>query len=287
MKRPKNGSPWRTPVSVRLTVVARTLTRTSLSLGTGRSTSASRRTSGGPYLSKTTALISSRPSGSRARLRGQACQVLGVPANVVKLAWPRPAALPRTRQKPCKSGIQRTGPRPVTSVQPVAAAVTGRSQCGGPQSAAGNEYSSRRGRKSAVPHRGRAHRARATAATWCQAAGHFPVLAVPGWLPIPRPQATPSPGVAHRGGPPGPGARGRLPQDVDRPGDHQPQDGQGSGRLHGHGRLGPPGERHHIGRAERSGVGEAEIEVIKELGTPTWWGHNGVELFGESKVGEL
>src|SRR2546423_6958962 len=46
--------------SNRLTVVAWTLTRTSSSLGTGRSTSSSRRTSGGPYLSKTTALTSFR-----------------------------------------------------------------------------------------------------------------------------------------------------------------------------------------------------------------------------------
>src|SRR3984893_15051582 len=44
--------------SNRLTVVAWTLTRTSSSAGTGRSTSSSRRTSGGPYLSYTTALIS-------------------------------------------------------------------------------------------------------------------------------------------------------------------------------------------------------------------------------------
>src|SRR5262245_38996236 len=59
MNRLKNGWPRRTPVSVRFTVVARTLIRTSLSLGTGRWTSSSRRTSGGPYLSKATALISS------------------------------------------------------------------------------------------------------------------------------------------------------------------------------------------------------------------------------------
>src|SRR5438477_2259076 len=52
------SSALRRPASVRLTVVAWTLTRTSSSLDTGRSTSSSRRTSGGPYLSKTTALIS-------------------------------------------------------------------------------------------------------------------------------------------------------------------------------------------------------------------------------------
>src|SRR5919197_4615573 len=52
------NSALRSPQSVRLTVVAWILTRTSSSFGTGRSTSARRRTSGGPYLSWTTALIS-------------------------------------------------------------------------------------------------------------------------------------------------------------------------------------------------------------------------------------
>src|SRR5580704_16100380 len=60
-RRLMNGSPARIPQSVRLTVVARTLTRTSSGLGTGLATSSSRRTSGGPYLSQTTALISLSP----------------------------------------------------------------------------------------------------------------------------------------------------------------------------------------------------------------------------------
>src|SRR5207245_11750949 len=46
--------------SNRLTVAAWILRRTSSSLGTGRSTSSSRRTSGGPYLSWTTALMGFR-----------------------------------------------------------------------------------------------------------------------------------------------------------------------------------------------------------------------------------
>ena len=46
-----NGSAARRWQSVRLTVVAWILMRTSSSLGAGRSTSSSRRTSGGPYLS--------------------------------------------------------------------------------------------------------------------------------------------------------------------------------------------------------------------------------------------
>src|SRR2546421_1855840 len=58
--RPLRRLASRVAQSNRLTVVAWTLTRTSSSLGTGRSTSSSRRTSGGPYLSKTTALISFR-----------------------------------------------------------------------------------------------------------------------------------------------------------------------------------------------------------------------------------
>jgi hypothetical protein len=49
--RPANVSGPRKPVSVRFTDVAWTLTRTSFSFGSGRSTSSSRRTSGGPYLS--------------------------------------------------------------------------------------------------------------------------------------------------------------------------------------------------------------------------------------------
>src|SRR5438067_10202677 len=58
--RPLRRLASRVAQSNRLTVVAWTLTRTSSPLGTGRSTSSSRRTSGGPYLSKTTALISFR-----------------------------------------------------------------------------------------------------------------------------------------------------------------------------------------------------------------------------------
>src|ERR1700682_1221174 len=57
MARPLRRLASRVAVSHRLTVVAWTLTRTSVSLGTGRSTSSSRRTSGGPYRSKTTALM--------------------------------------------------------------------------------------------------------------------------------------------------------------------------------------------------------------------------------------
>ena len=56
--REKNGCGVRQPQSERLTVVAWIRTRISSSFGTGLSTSASRRTSGGPYLSWTIALMS-------------------------------------------------------------------------------------------------------------------------------------------------------------------------------------------------------------------------------------
>ena len=78
-KREMNDSALRSPQSLRLTVEAWILTRTSSSLGTGRSTSSSRSTSGGPYLSYTTALISS-PSvfsslPSRGRMASRSQQV--------------------------------------------------------------------------------------------------------------------------------------------------------------------------------------------------------------------
>src|SRR3990170_1258786 len=61
-KRQKNGWAARACVSVWVTVVARIRMRTSSSLGTGRSTSSTRRTSGGPYRSWTTAFMPSLPS---------------------------------------------------------------------------------------------------------------------------------------------------------------------------------------------------------------------------------
>src|ERR1039458_668337 len=72
--RAAKGVPPRSPVSVLLTVVAWTLTRTSSSLGTGCATSSRRSTSGGPYVSWTTALmrhhhLSRRASQPMVRLR--------------------------------------------------------------------------------------------------------------------------------------------------------------------------------------------------------------------------
>src|SRR3990172_1609982 len=60
-KRQKNGRAARAWVSVWVTVVAWIRMRTWSSPGTGRSTSSTRRTSGGPYRSWTTALMGSRP----------------------------------------------------------------------------------------------------------------------------------------------------------------------------------------------------------------------------------
>ena len=59
MRRVNGYSVLRKPVSVRVTVEAWTLTSTSSSFGAGRSTSVTRRTSGGPYRSWTTALMRS------------------------------------------------------------------------------------------------------------------------------------------------------------------------------------------------------------------------------------
>src|SRR6186997_2121413 len=96
-KREKNGSAARKPQSVRLTVVARTLTRTSSSFGFGRSISSTRRTSGGPYRSNTTAFIDSLPLVAAWRAVDRAALAPG-PSRAVKLGWspargtrPRPA----------------------------------------------------------------------------------------------------------------------------------------------------------------------------------------------------
>ena len=87
--REKNGSAARKPQSERVTEVAWTLTSTSSSFGTGRGTSSSRSTSGGPYRSWTTALMRSRPlfrPGSARRCRSSArCPRTGAPR-------PRPRA---------------------------------------------------------------------------------------------------------------------------------------------------------------------------------------------------
>ena len=69
------GLPARKPQSVRFTVVARTLTRTSLSFGVGFSTSEIRTTSGGPYLVRTAAFIYSSVYESRIFIRRP--QVIG------------------------------------------------------------------------------------------------------------------------------------------------------------------------------------------------------------------
>src|SRR5438874_6319741 len=73
-KRLMNGLPARTAQSDRVTVVACILTSTSCSLGTGCSTSSIRRTSGAPYLSKTTALIGPARASAKRAVEGDLCQ---------------------------------------------------------------------------------------------------------------------------------------------------------------------------------------------------------------------
>ena len=73
--RVKRYSALRTPMaSPRVTVEACTRTSTSSSPGTGRSTSPIRSTSGGPYRSWMTALISSRPLVDSGACDGSACR---------------------------------------------------------------------------------------------------------------------------------------------------------------------------------------------------------------------
>ena len=68
---------------------------------------------------------------------------------------------------------------------------------------------------------------------------------------------------------------------------HQSQNHEGADRLHSHRQFGPAGRRHHIGRAERRGVGKAEIEVVEEFRVPAWCSYSRIELGGEGEVGEL
>ncbi len=79
----------------------------------------------------------------------------------------------------------------------------------------------------------------------------------------------------------------RLLEDIDRPRDHQSQNHEGADGLHSHNQFGPAGQRHHIGRAERGGVGEAEVEVVEEFRAPARRAYLRVELLGEGEVGEL
>src|SRR6266511_1628742 len=89
------SSARRTPMaSPRVTVDTWTLTSTSSSFGTGRSTSATRSTSGGPYRSWTTALLRSLPLRLDAM---DGCAVLPSPPGAVKLSGPS-AARPGSRR---------------------------------------------------------------------------------------------------------------------------------------------------------------------------------------------
>jgi hypothetical protein len=59
-----------------------------------------------------------------------------------------------------------------------------------------------------------------------------------------------------------------LREDVHGPSDDQREDGERDERLHRHRDLCPGRERHDVGRAEGSGVGEAQVQVVDESGLP-------------------
>jgi hypothetical protein len=80
---------------------------------------------------------------------------------------------------------------------------------------------------------------------------------------------------------------GPLLKDIDRPRNHQSQDHEGAERLHSHDQFAPAGKRHHIGRAERGGVGKADVEVVEESRAPTRRSYRRVELLGEGEVWEF
>ncbi len=80
-------------------------------------------------------------------------------------------------------------------------------------------------------------------------------------------------------------AGARLLKDIDRPGNHQSQDHERADRLHSHGQFAPAGEGHYIGRAERSGVGKAEVKVVEEFRAPAPRSYLRVELLGKARSG--
>jgi hypothetical protein len=48
----------------------------------------------------------------------------------------------------------------------------------------------------------------------------------------------------------------------------------------------PASQRHHVGRAERGGIGEAEVEVVEEFGAPARLRYPRVELGWTSTTGD-
>src|ERR1700691_1752538 len=97
-------------------------------------------------------------------------------------------------------------------------------------------------------------------------------LLTPGWWQrrasrkVRTPEA-PGAGAAFRGKGPGraPGLSATaLPEDVDGAGHDQGEGHDRDGGLGGHAHLRPPGQRHRVGRAERGGVGERQVQVVGE-----------------------
>ncbi|MER5202719.1 hypothetical protein [Streptomyces sp. NPDC002825] len=74
-------------------------------------------------------------------------------------------------------------------------------------------------------------------------------------------------------------------EDIDGTSDHEPENEQGDEGLNAHGDLGPRGQRHDVGGAEGGGVGEREVEVVDEEGSPVGACQFGVELLGEGERG--
>jgi hypothetical protein len=63
----------------------------------------------------------------------------------------------------------------------------------------------------------------------------------------------------------------RSLEDVDRTGHDQRDGDDRDGRLEGHGQFRPPGQWHHVRRAERGGVGERQVQVVGEGRLPVRW----------------
>ena len=72
----------------------------------------------------------------------------------------------------------------------------------------------------------------------------------------------------------------RSAEDVDRSGDHQADDHDRCRRLDRHGRLGPPGQGHRVGRAEGDRRAEPQVEVVDEQGPPSGGATSGMACCG-------
>jgi choline dehydrogenase-like flavoprotein len=76
----------------------------------------------------------------------------------------------------------------------------------------------------------------------------------------------------------------RLGEGVHGAGDDQPEQRERDCRLQDHRVLGPERQGHHVGRAERGRVREAEVEVVEEHRPPARRGELGAQLLREGEV---